>query len=69
MKNIPMTERDKEMLEDYLNQVLKCDNETLLNHYTGAVRTHEANILNMENREYFRVLIDKLWEEILKRMK
>lgn len=64
-----MTETSKILLEAYLDQVLKCDNEQLLGHFAGLVRTVEFDLLkNNEDREYSNVLIDKLWDEILNRM-
>lgn len=61
-----MSESDKIDLEDYLRQVLPIDNESLLSHYTGAVRTYETD---EQAKEYFSVMIDRLYEEILNRMK
>lgn len=65
-KTVPMTESDRMDLEDYLRQVLPTDNDSLLSHYTGAVRTYETD---EQAKEYFVVMIDRLYEEILKRMK
>lgn len=65
MQNVLMFEQDKQNLENYLEIILKCDNNTLLSHYTGAVRTHETNDTN---QEYFRVMINRFYVEILKRM-
>ncbi|MDX5853637.1 hypothetical protein SIM22_05905 [Bacillus cereus group sp. BfR-BA-01363] len=65
-KTVPMTESDRIDLEDYLRQVLPTDNDSLLSHYTGAVRTYETD---EQAKEYFAVMIDRLYEEILKRMK
>jgi hypothetical protein len=64
-----MTEEEKIKLENHVKVLIEVDNESLMGHYTGAVRTHEYNIyINGENREWFNALIDKLWNEILKRM-